>query len=66
MEFLKKRPIVFPVAQVDPLHPLRNFGPPQALPNTYVIAPDGHVAKAFLGPVTARELNAVITSSPRR
>jgi thiol-disulfide isomerase/thioredoxin len=60
--FLKKRPTGFAVAQVDPLDPPRNFGPPPGLPNTYVIAPDGRVAKEFLGPVTAKDLEAVIAA----
>lgn len=64
VEFLKKRPVVFPVAQVDPLDPPRDLGPPPGLPNTYVIAPDGRVARTFLGPVTARDLAAVIATKP--
>ncbi len=64
VEFLKKRPIAFPVAQVDPLGPARSFGPPLGLPNTYVIAPDGRVAKEFLGPITAKDLDAVIAATP--
>jgi thiol-disulfide isomerase/thioredoxin len=60
VEFLKKRPVAFPVAQVDPYEPPKDFGAPLGLPNTYVIAPDGRVAREFLGPVTARDLAAVI------
>jgi hypothetical protein len=29
------------------------------LPNTYVIAPDGHLAKTFLGPIQTRDLQDV-------
>ncbi len=36
------------------------FRQPKGLPNTYVIAPDGHVAKAFLGPITTKDLEAAI------
>jgi thiol-disulfide isomerase/thioredoxin len=58
--FLKAHPLSYPVAQVDIDHPPPDFDPPKGLPNTYVIAPDGHVAKAFLGPVTIRDLESVI------
>jgi thiol-disulfide isomerase/thioredoxin len=61
--FLKKRPTRFPVAQVDPLAPPGDFGAPKGLPNTYVIAPDGRVARTFLGPVTAKDLAAVVSSA---
>jgi thiol-disulfide isomerase/thioredoxin len=64
VEFLRKRPTGFPVAQVDPVDPPRDFSAPLGLPNTYVIAPDGRVAREFLGPVTARDLAAVITAKP--
>ncbi|MET0504068.1 MAG: TlpA disulfide reductase family protein [Luteibacter sp.] len=64
VEFLKKRPAGFPIAQVDPVDPPKGFGPPLGLPNTYVIAPDGRVAREFLGPVTARDLDAIIASKP--
>jgi thiol-disulfide isomerase/thioredoxin len=62
VEFLKKRPVGFPVAQVDPLDPPTNFDPPLGLPNTLVIAPDGKRAKSFLGPITAKDLEAVIAT----
>ena len=55
-KFLKSHPLSYPVSQVDLDHPPKDFDPPKGLPNTYVIAPDGHVAKAFLGPVTSKEL----------
>ena len=59
-KFLKNHPLSYPVAQVDPDNPPKDFDTPKGLPNTYVIAPDGHVAKAFLGPVTAKDLGDVI------
>ena len=55
-KFLEKHPLTYPVAQIDIDHPPADFDTPKGLPNTYVIAPDGHVAKAFLGPVTAKDL----------
>lgn len=62
--FLKQRPIAYPVAQVDPVEPLKGFAEPQGLPTTQVIAPDGRVSKSFVGPVTAKDLEAVIATKP--
>ena len=59
-KFLKAHPLSYPVAQVDVDNPPKDFDTPKGLPNTYVIAPDGHVAKAFLGPVTAKDLGDAI------
>ena len=60
VKFLKQHPLSYPVAQVDPDNSPKDFDTPKGLPNTYVIAPDGHVAKAFLGPVTTKDLDGVI------
>jgi len=57
-QFLKKHPLSYPVAQVDIDHPPQDFDTPKGLQNTYVIAPDGHVAKAFMGPITTKDLEA--------
>ena len=35
---------------------------PRGLPMTYLVAPDGTVAKQFLGPVTAHEIEAAIAA----
>ena len=59
-KYLKTHPISYPVAQVDVIEPPRDFDTPKGLPNTYVIAPDGHVAKAFMGPITTGDLDGVI------
>jgi len=59
-KFLKTHPLSYPVGQIDVDNPPKDFDTPKGLPNTYVIAPDGHVAKAFLGPVTAKDLGDVI------
>ena len=59
-KFLKTHPLSYPIAQVDVIEPPKDFDTPKGLPNTYVIAPDGHVAKAFTGPITAKDLDAVI------
>lgn len=55
-KFIKAHPLTYPVAQIDIDSPPKDFDAPKGLPNTYVIAPDGHVAKAFLGPITSKEL----------
>ena len=57
-KFLHKHPLSYPVAQVDIDHPPQDFDAPKGLPNTYVIAPDGHVAKAFTGPITTKDLES--------
>lgn len=59
-KFLRKHPLSYPVAQVDIDNPPRDFDTPKGLPNTYVIAPDGHVAKAFMGPITTKDLENVV------
>ncbi len=60
VKFLQTHKLSYPVAQVDPDKAPKDFDTPQGLPNTYVIAPDGHVAKAFLGPITTKDLEGVI------
>lgn len=61
--FLEKRPVVYPVAIVDVYNPPADFATPRGLPMTYLIAPDGKVAKQFLGPVTAKEIEAVVAAA---
>lgn len=61
--FLKKHPVVYPVAIVDVYDPPKDFATPRGLPMTYLLAPDGKVAKQFLGPVTAREIEAAIAGA---
>lgn len=58
--FLQKRPVNYPIAIVDTYDPPADFRTPRGLPMTYVIAPDGKVAKEFMGPVTAADLAAII------
>jgi thiol-disulfide isomerase/thioredoxin len=59
-KFLKAHPLSYPVAQVDVMDPPKDFDTPKGLPNTYLIAPDGKVAKAFLGPIQMKDLDAII------
>lgn len=60
--FLAKHPVEYPIAQVDIFNPPKDFAEPRGLPTTYLIAPDGHVAKKFVGPVTSSELAQAIAS----
>jgi len=61
--FLQKRPVVYPIAIIDVYDPPKDFATPRGLPMTYLIAPDGKVAKQFLGPVTAKEIEAAIAGA---
>ena len=60
--FLLKHPVVYPVAIVDVYAPPAAFDAPRGLPTTWLIAPDGKVARHFLGPVTAADLQAAIAA----
>jgi thiol-disulfide isomerase/thioredoxin len=61
--FLQKHPVVYPIAIVDVYDPPRDFATPVGLPTTYLIAPDGKVAKHFIGPITAKEIDAAIAAA---
>jgi thiol-disulfide isomerase/thioredoxin len=61
--FLQKHPVVYPVAIIDTYSPPADFATPRGLPMTYLIAPDGKVAKQFLGPVTAKDIGAAIAAA---
>lgn len=62
-EFLQKHPVVYPIAIVDTYDPPADFDTPRGLPMTYLIAPDGTVAKKVLGPATSEEIEAVIAAA---
>lgn len=61
-EFLNEHPVVYPIALVDVYDPPADFETPRGLPMTYLIDPEGRVARRFLGPVTAAEIEAAIAS----
>lgn len=61
--FLKQHPVSYPIAILDTYAPPRDFATPRGLPITYLIAPDGRVAKQFLGPVDAHAVEAAITAA---
>lgn len=59
-EFLAKYPAGYPIAILDVYNPPADFETPRGLPMTYLIAPDGKVAKKYLGPITSQELAEAI------
>lgn len=61
--FLKRRPVDYPIAIVDVNDPPPAFDTPRGLPMTHLIAPDGRLAKSFLGPVTGTEIDAAISAA---
>ncbi|GLQ88826.1 TlpA family protein disulfide reductase [Dyella flagellata] len=58
--FLEKHPLSYPVAQIRMEQPLGDFDRPRLIPTTWVIAPNGKVAKRFVGEVSSAQLSAVI------
>lgn len=64
--FAKAHPTSYPLAQVDLDHPPADFDTPRGLPTTYIIAPDGHVAKTFTGPLTGDDLAKAIAAGAKK
>ncbi len=60
--FLKARPVAYPIAILDVYDPPRDFATPRGLPMTYLIGPDGKVAKQFVGPINAHEIEQAISA----
>ena len=61
--FLKEHPVVYPVAIIDTFEPPKDFATPRGLPMTYLISPEGKVARQFLGPVTAHDIESAIAAA---
>lgn len=61
-KFLEAHKVVYPIAQLDPTEPPKDFGEPKGLPTTFLIAPDGHVAKRFVGGVDGKKLGDAIAA----
>lgn len=61
--FLAERPAGYPIAIVDVYDPPADFPAPRGLPMTWLIGPDGTVAKRFLGPITGRDLGQAIEAA---
>ena len=64
-EFAKTHPVSYPLAQVDMDNPPDDFDMPRGLPTTYLIAPDGNVAKKFTGPITGDDLDKAIAAAKK-
>ncbi len=60
--FVAKHPVIYPIAQVPLDKAPKDFDEPRGLPTTYVIDPQGRLAKTLVGPVNATVLSAVIGS----
>jgi thiol-disulfide isomerase/thioredoxin len=60
--FLKERPVSYPIVILDVYAPPADFATPRGLPTTYLIAPAGKALKPFVGPVTAKEIEAAIAA----
>jgi thiol-disulfide isomerase/thioredoxin len=65
VSYLAKHPIKYPVANLPLEEPPKDFGAPKGLPTTYLIAPDGSIAKKFTGPVTSQELEQAIAAGAK-
>lgn len=61
--FLKEHPVAYPIAIIDTFSPPKDFATPRGLPMTYLIGPDGKVARQFLGPVNAQEIEQAIVAA---
>ena len=64
--FLAKHPVRYPIAVVDTYDPPADFDTPRGLPTTYLIAPDGRIAKTFMGPLSSADLAAVIDGAAQK
>ena len=61
--FMQEHPVVYPIALVDVYDPPKDFETPRGLPMTYIITPEGKVAKKYTGPVTARMIEEDIAKA---
>jgi thiol-disulfide isomerase/thioredoxin len=59
-EFLEDAPVSYPVLKVDVYDPPEPFGAPKVLPTTIILDREGKAVKAFLGPVTAEDIESFI------
>lgn len=62
-QFLAARPVSYPISIVDLMHPPEDFDPPRGLPLTYLVAPDGRLARRFMGPMSGEALEKAIAET---
>jgi thiol-disulfide isomerase/thioredoxin len=62
-EFLGRHPAGYPIAVLDVYDPPADFDTPRGLPMTYLIDPDGRIARKFLGPITSEDLAEAIAAA---
>lgn len=60
--FLERHPVVYPVAIVGPDQALPGFDGITGLPMTFLVAPDGTLAKRYAGVLTAEKVEADIAA----
>jgi thiol-disulfide isomerase/thioredoxin len=58
--FMQAHPVSYPIAQVDVYDPPKMFEAPTGLPTTYLLDPQGRIAKRFVGPVTPAEIEQAV------
>lgn len=58
--FVAAHPVSYPIAQVDVFDPPKAFEAPTGLPTTYLLDPQGKIAKRFVGPVTPRDIEQIV------
>lgn len=63
MRYVHEHPVDYPLAQLDLDDLPRGMEMPENLPTTYLVAPDGHVARRFLGPIDAKLLAGAIAAA---
>ncbi len=61
--FLDQYPVTYPIAIIDVYDPPADLDTPRGLPMTYLIAPDGSVARQFLGPISAHDIEVAIAEA---
>lgn len=64
LAFAQKHSVDYPLAKLDMDDLPHGIDMPATLPTTYLIAPDGRLAKRLIGPVDAKLLDAAIAASP--
>ncbi len=58
--FMQSHPVGYPIVQVDVDNPPKAFEAPTGLPTTYLLDPQGKIAKRFVGPITPAEIEQVV------